>query len=195
MVICITNRALCRRDFLDQFARIAAARPETILLRERDLDDAAYEALARRCMAVLAPFSVPLTVHARPHIARRIGAKRVHLPLALLASQPGLLVSCPVHSVEDVLLAQARGADRLIAGHVFQTDCKQGVPPRGLPFLRAVCAAAERPVFAIGGITPERAAQVRACGAAGGCMMSALMRADDPAALIQTYRAAWACRT
>ena len=173
MVICITNRALCRRDFLDQLARIAAARPETILLRERDLDDAAYEALARRCMAVLAPFSVPLTVHARPHIARRIGAKRVHLPLALLASQPGLLVSCPVHSVEDVLLAQ----------------------PRGLPFLRAVCAASDRPVFAIGGITPERAAQVRACGAAGGCMMSALMRADDPAALIQTYRAAWACRT
>ena len=85
------------------------------------------------------------------------------------------------------------------AGHIFATDCKKGLPPRGLDFLKNVCDAVEIPVYAIGGINiapsddstasdappaydamPDisvpRLADVMECGAAGGCIMSGMMR-------------------
>ena len=81
----------------------------------------------------------------------------------------------------------------MTAGHIFATDCKKGLPPRGLDFLKNVCDAVEIPVYAIGGINiassddstaynamPDisvpRLAEVMECGAAGGCIMSGMMR-------------------
>ena len=45
-------------------------------------------------------------------------------------------VSC--HSLEDALEAQQLGATYLTAGHIFETDCKKGLPGRGLDFLTSV---------------------------------------------------------
>lgn len=195
MIVCVTNRALCRRDFLKQLALIGEGRPDTVILRERDLDDAAYENLARKCMSVLAPFGVSLTIHGRPKIARSIGAACVHLPFPMLKEEKNLPISCSVHTLEEAKTAEKRGAALLIAGHIFETDCKKGVPPRGTTFLKEVCKNVSIPVYAIGGIVPENAALVRECGAAGGCMMSALMQAEAPQKIIQTYRASWECQS
>jgi thiamine-phosphate pyrophosphorylase len=84
-----------------------------------------------------------------------------------------------VHSVEDAILAQKSGATYLTAGHIFATDCKKGVPPRGLLFLREVCTAVSIPVYAIGGIHKENAVMCIEQGAAGVCMMSEYMRLGD----------------
>ena len=40
----------------------------------------------------------------------------------------------------------------MTAGHVYVTDCKKGLPPRGLEFLKEVCTKVTIPVYAIGGI-------------------------------------------
>ena len=80
------------------------------------------------------------------------------------------------------------GASYLIAGHIFATDCKRGLPGRGLPFLREVCAAADKPVFAIGGITPGNIADVRNTGAQGVCVMSGLMRCENAADYISALK-------
>ena len=74
--------------------------------------------------------------------------------------------------------AERLGCSYLIAGHIYATSCKPGLPPRGLAFLREVTVATELPVYAIGGITPIRLAEILAAGAAGGCAMSSLMRGD-----------------
>lgn len=81
-----------------------------------------------------------------------------------------------VHSVEQAVRAQQLGADFLIAGHIFPTDCKPGLPPRGLEFLGQVCRAVTIPVYAIGGITPENAPLAVKAGAAGVCIMSGAMK-------------------
>lgn len=70
------------------------------------------------------------------------------------------------------------GACYVIAGHIFSTDCKKGVPPRGLAFLREVTNSVSIPVYAIGGITVENSGEVFAAGAAGVCMMSQWMAGD-----------------
>jgi len=79
------------------------------------------------------------------------------------------------------------GADYLLAGHIFATSCKQGLPGRGLDFLSAVCAATSLPVYAI---TPANIGQIKKTGAAGACLMSSLMTCPKPAVLVQKLRQA-----
>ena len=91
---------------------------------------------------------------------------------------------------EEAQEAERLGCTYITAGHIFATDCKKGVPPRGLEFLRAVCAAVSVPVYASGGISDENIAAVRACGAAGACVMSGAMQCEDPAAYFESFEKA-----
>ena len=62
------------------------------------------------------------------------------------------VIGTSVHSVEDAIKAEQLGATYMTAGHIFATDCKKGLPPRGLDFLKNVCDTVQIPVYAIGGI-------------------------------------------
>ena len=83
-----------------------------------------------------------------------------------------------VHAVDEAVRAVSLGASYLIAGNIYETGCKPGLAARGLSFLTEVCKAVPVPVYAIGGITPERLPEVLAAGAAGACMRSALTHAS-----------------
>ena len=191
-LVCITNRHLFEHvetaggqpSFLARLERIAAAHPAAIVLREKDMEEGAYEVLARDVQRICHRHQVPFIAHTYARVAAQLGADALHLPLPLLrrlresrAALPAHLgTSC--HSLEDVREAERLDCSYLIAGHIYATSCKPGLPPRGLDFLRAVTAAAHLPVYAIGGITPARLKEVLAAGAAGGCAMSSLMQGD-----------------
>ena len=64
----------------------------------------------------------------------------------------------------------------MFAGHIFETDCKKGLAPRGLGFLKKVLENARIPVYGIGGIHENNYQQVLDAGAAGICMMSEFMK-------------------
>ena len=108
----------------------------------------------------------------------------LHLPLAFLRQISEYerayftWLSTSVHSVGEAQEAQALGATVLIAGHIYTTQCKAGLAPRGLGFLQSVCSAVSLPVYAIGGIGFDAAqhAELKANGARGACVMSAYMR-------------------
>ena len=70
------------------------------------------------------------------------------------------------------------GAAYLTAGHIYASNCKQGVPPHGLAVLKEICTLSPVPVYAIGGIGLNKAQleEVLACGAAGACVRSAFMQ-------------------
>ncbi len=89
------------------------------------------------------------------------------------------LLGTSIHSVEDAKEAERLGADYIFAGNIFETDCKKGLPGRGLEFLENVCKAVNIPVYAIGGISEEKMPQILGTGAAGGCMMSGFMQLKD----------------
>jgi thiamine-phosphate pyrophosphorylase len=190
-ILCVTDRTLCREDFLTRVERIAACRPAGLILREKDLAPEAYKSLAEAVMERCGRYGVRCVLHSHPDLALALRADAVHLPLPLLrelsqeerARFRVLGASC--HSVEEALEAEALGCTYLTAGHVFETDCKKGLPGRGLDFLREVCAAVEIPVYGIGGIGPENVAQVRSAGAAGACLMSSLMTSEDVRGLLR----------
>lgn len=186
-ILCVTSRRLCRGDFLAQVEKVAEAKPAGIILREKDLSEEKYMALAEQVIIICRRAGVPCILHSFPAAARQLHAKAIHLPLdQFLTMDEGdkasfrvIGVSC--HSPEEALTAEKHGATYISAGHIFDTDCKKGVPGRGLAFLEEVCKAVAIPVYAIGGISPENIETVRNAGAAGACIMSGLMQCEDPA--------------
>ena len=186
-LIAVTDSATCPRPLPEQIERLtqlAKLRPQAVLLRAKSLDKAAYRALALQAQQSCKAAGIPLILHSDWQLARELGIKRLHLPLARLRQLPACerapfnWLSTSVHSVEEVLEAQALGATVLIAGHIYTTQCKAGLAPRGLGFLQAVCNAISLPVYAIGGIGFDAAqhAELLANGARGVCVMSAYMR-------------------
>ena len=98
------------------------------------------------------------------------------------------LVGTSVHSVEEAVEAENKGVDYIIAGHIFETDCKKGLAPRGTDFLHEVCKNVKIPVYAIGGINPENIGQVVRTGADGACIMSGFMTCENPSEYINNLR-------
>jgi len=172
--------------------RIAACHPAGIILREKDMPQEEYKALASAVMKICEQYGVKCILHSFFTVAISLHADAIHLPLHLLrelsqeqkAHFKVLGASC--HSVEDALEAQALGCTYITAGHVFETDCKKGLPGRGLEFLRNVCAAVDIPVYGIGGIDADNIALVRDAGASGACLMSGLMASEDVTGLMST---------
>lgn len=195
-LLCLTDRTLCREPFLDRVAAIAAARPAALILREKDLPEDQYQALAAQVMALCQKAGVPCILHTFVGAARALGARAIHLPLPVLrtlsagerAAFPALGASC--HSVEEAREAVALGATYLTAGHVFATTCKAGLPGRGVEFLAQVCAAVPCPVYAIGGVGPENLPALAQAGAKGGCVRSPLMTCPDPGAYLRQWKEA-----
>ena len=90
------------------------------------------------------------------------------------AAPPMVSVSC--HSMEDMREAVAAGADFIILGTIFETQCKKGLRGKGPSFVKEICDACPVPVYAIGGIREDNIDLVLQVGAAGGCMMSGFMQ-------------------
>lgn len=91
-----------------------------------------------------------------------------------------LHVGYSVHSLEEAITAFQSGADSLLYGHIFQTNSKKGVPPRGLDEFSNIVEHTTIPVTAIGGITPYNAADVMEAGATGIAVMSGILGKEKP---------------
>ena len=180
----ITNRHLCQGDFLKRIAWLASLKPHGIILREKDLPENEYMALAKSAIAVCAAESVPCILHTFVDVALRLQHPLIHLPMPELRELPSgerrffttLGASC--HSVEDALEAERLGCTYITAGHIFPTKCKADIPPRGIDFLREVCDSVSIPVYALGGINEENRPLALAAHAAGTAVMSLGMVAN-----------------
>ena len=180
--ICVTNRTLCRDDFLTRLDHIAKKGvADAILLREKDLTEREYLELAEKVLSICKAHNRRCILHTYYKAAKELGCREIHLPLSLLQNmrEEGekwfSTVGTSIHSVKQAELAMHLQADYMTAGHVFETDCKKGLPGRGLSFLKKVVRESAVPVYGIGGISADNAGQVRDAGAAGVCIMSGFM--------------------
>ena len=155
-LIAVTNRHLCSRPFTEQITRVCQLHPRALILREKDLPKEEYFSLARQVKEICEQFEVPFIPHFYPVVT----------------------IGTSIHSVSEAVEAEKLGASYLTAGHIYVTDCKKGLPPRGLDFLQNVCQAVQIPVYGIGGIKMDEAQlhELKNAGAAGGCVMSGMMQ-------------------
>lgn len=177
---------LCDGDFLEQIEKVAKAKPEAIILREKDLSSSEYQKLAISVQSICKKYNVVCIFHSFYQEVLQIGGEAIHLPMHVLMNMTGAermhfrILGASCHSLEDARQAQALGCTYITASHIFATDCKKGLEPRGLDFLQEICEAISIPVYALGGIRPENAWQTIECGARGVCVMSGLMKCENP---------------
>lgn len=188
-VIAVTNRKLSQRPFLEQIKRVCQLRPEAVILREKDLSETEYAKLAEEVYNITTSYDVRLIIHTYINVARERGINTVHMSLHNMREYRkefidnvnktnNIKTGCSIHSVEEAVEARNMGASYITAGHVYATDCKKGLAPRGLDFLKNVCDSVDIPVYAIGGINIDdgRRKEVKKYGAAGSCIMSGMMK-------------------
>ncbi len=191
MVIAVTNRKLCTDNFVLRVREILSAEPFEVILREKDLSDDKYCQLAKEIVADNNGYKKVLALN-RPEIALELGIENVHLTMQQLMEhgRPSFIkrAGVSVHSAEEAETAQKLGADYLIAGHIYATDCKKGVPPRGIEFFRGVCESVDIPVFAIGGISENNFNEPLENGGTGVCLMSEFMKCENPYERVRIYK-------
>lgn len=184
-ILCITNRTLCRDNFLRRIQRIAEEKPAGILLREKDLSEKAYKELAYDVLEICQKSKTRCILHSFASVAKELHCTALHLPLPILSSlseedrKNFEILGASCHSVKDAVFAERLGCTYITAGHIFATDCKKGLPGRGLPFLHKICESVSIPVYAIGGITPECVVDIKKNGASGICVMSGAMKCEN----------------
>lgn len=182
-IIAVSNRKLCKRPFLEQIERVCKMHPEAIILREKDLPEEEYRILAKEVMEICNHYQVSCILHNFWKAAVELGCTSVHLPLTVIRTlsveekNKFSKIGISIHSVEDAKEAEKLGASYLTAGHIYVTDCKKGLAPRGLKFLEEVCQNVSIPVYGIGGVKfdDKQWQDMERCGAAGGCIMSGMM--------------------
>lgn len=185
----LLTEALCVRN-VEETARAALQGGARILqLREKDATDSALLERARRLRDLCAEHQALLVVNDRPAVAWAARAAGVHLGQADLPPQAvrgwagsQLLIGRSTHSPEQALrAAREEGVDYIAVGAMYETASKKGYTLQG-PALAREAARMDLgvPVFAIGGITVERVAELKAAGVGRVAVSSAVVSAADP---------------
>jgi thiamine-phosphate pyrophosphorylase len=180
-------------------ARVAALGVDWIQVREKDLAGGALLELASEIQRRAGRTRV--LVNDRLDVALAAGAGGVHLgsqglPVAAVREfarrlPAGFLIGKSCHSLGEARAAESAGAHYIFFGPVFATPSKLAYgPPQGIEHLNSVCAALTIPVFAIGGIAPENAAECVAAGASGIAAIRCFQEAEGLDQRITLLRAA-----
>jgi len=175
------------RDLLAKVADAASAGVDYIQLREKDLSTRELEMLAREAVAIVRRNSsfTRLLINSRTDVALAAGADGVHLRGEDVAPRDvrqaleaggvqrlealttdHFLVAASCHSKEDVIRADAEGADFAVFAPIFEKNKAPGAQAAGLAALHEACRA-KIPVLALGGVTMENATSCLDAGAAG----------------------------
>ena len=195
----ISNRKLCENENLEkQIEKFFSAYEKKIILknfeivaltlREKDLDKNEYLKLIEKVYPICQKYKINLILHQNYdlNLDDKYNIEGIHLSYSIFKSlnqniKAELIkkykrIGVSVHSLNEAKEVESLGASYVVAGHIFETDCKKGLEPRGLKFIKDLSSALSIPIFAIGGIDEKNSLSVIDSGAFGVCMMSSIMK-------------------
>ena len=195
----ISNRKLCENENLEkQIEKIFSAYEKKIILknfdivaltlREKDLDKNEYLKLIEKIYPICQKYKINLILHQNYdlNLDDKYMIEGLHLSYEIFKSlneniKAELIkkykrIGVSIHSLDEAKEVESLGASYVVAGHIFETDCKKGLEPRGLKFIKDLSSALSIPIFAIGGIDEKNSLSVINSGAFSICMMSTLMK-------------------
>ncbi|MFX0545292.1 thiamine phosphate synthase [Roseovarius sp. S1116L3] len=183
----------------DQVRAALAAGVRMIQLRDKDASDAAFENEARALLKITRAAGARLIINDRVEIARRIGADGLHvgqgdgdISAIRAAIRTDMILGLSVETEAQLGSIPVDKVDYLGTGPLRATATKpDAAQPLGMDGMARLIAAAPLPCVAIGGIKQADAAALRAIGAAGIAVVSAISRADDMEGAARALIEAW----
>ena len=156
-------------------------------LREKEKSTREYIELAEKVHAISKRYNVPLIIDDRVDVALAIDAEGVHvgasdMPVATARRLMGAdkIVGATAKTVPWAIEAFEQGADYLGVGAIFPTTTKVKTVLTSVDTLRDICNTVSIPVNAIGGLNKDNIDVLAGVSIAGICVVSAIMKADDP---------------
>ena len=156
-------------------------------LREKDKSTREYIDLAEKVHTLTKKYNVPLIIDDRVDVALAIDAEGVHvgqsdMPVSTARKLMGddKIVGATTKTVPQALEAYEQGADYLGVGAIYPTTTKVKTVLTSTETLGNICSAVPIPVNAIGGLNKDNIDVLKGIPIAGICVVSAIMKADDP---------------
>jgi thiamine-phosphate pyrophosphorylase len=160
---------------------------DLVQLRDKHLDARSVVERARLAAHVCAALGVPFLLNDRPDLALDAGADGVHVgqqdaapSLARRVLGPEAIVGLSTHTRDELLASRAEPVTYVSAGPVVATPTKPGRPGTGAGYVTFAAAAARRPVFVTGGVTPDTVPSLAAAGARRFVVVRYLTESDEP---------------
>ena len=186
----ITDRKLFNSRCALYFAldEALSAGAKAIQLREKDLPTLELLEIASWLRELTKEYGAKLFINNSVDIALAVGADGVHLsqksmPAYTVRKVSGsnkFLIGCSTHSIDEALKAVREGTDFITLGPVYETPSKLGYgAPIGIGAIKKVKSLVSIPVFAIGGIKPDKVQEVKEAGADGVALISAVLTAKN----------------
>ncbi len=168
---------------------------KAVQLREKDLPAKEFLELAQSVKLIINKYKSSLIINDRLDIALLSAANGVHIPTNgiqlnfIRKIAPRIIAAKSVHSLSEAIKAQSEGYDYLLFGPVYRTPAKiKFGAPQGLKRLKKICEAIKIPVFAVGGITPQRAKICLQSGAHGVAVIRAIMKSANIKKTINDFK-------
>jgi thiamine-phosphate pyrophosphorylase len=157
-----------------------------VQLREKELDKAHFLEEAKEIQSLCRAYKVPFVINDSVEIAEAVGADGVHVgqgdrEAGEVRKKLGQdkIIGVSAQTVEQAVLAEARGADYLGVGAVFPTGSKEDAQDVSHEVLRDICKAVKIPVIAIGGIGKKNIMRLAGSGICGIAVISAIFAQKD----------------
>ena len=184
----VTDRAWAR-DEAALFRQIEAAvrgGAGVVQLREKDMEPAAFLEEAKRFVALCRRLGAVSIINDSVEIALEAGADGVHVGQSDLEAGrarallgPEKILGVSAHSRSEARRALEAGADYLGCGAAFATGTKNDAAPISRETIRAVTAAVDIPVVAIGGVNRENILELKGLGLSGVAVVSGIFGRPD----------------
>lgn len=187
LLYAVTDRSWLRGQTLAQQVEAALRGGATMVqLREKDLEEDAFEREARVIQDLCRSFHVPFLINDNVELAKRLDADGVHVGQSDEAADavraylgPNKIIGVTAKTVQQALDAEKAGADYLGSGAVFGTSTKPDAIPLPLDRFQEICESVSIPVVAIGGITSENILQLEGRKMSGFAVVSGIFAAED----------------
>ena len=174
-------------EFLFRVEQALQGGATLLQLREKDKSTREYMELAAKVHEITKRYGVPLIIDDRVDVALAIDAEGVHvgasdMPVAIARKLMGndKIVGATAKTVPWAKEAYEQGADYLGVGAIYPTTTKVKTVLTSTETLRDICNAVPIPVNAIGGLNKDNIDVLAGIPIAGICVVSAIMKADDP---------------
>jgi len=174
-------------EFLSRVEQALMGGVTLLQLREKDKTTREYIELAKKVHELTKKYNVPLIIDDRVDVALAINAEGVHvgqsdMPVAIARKLMGndKIVGATTKTVPQAKEAYSQGADYLGVGAIYPTTTKVKTIITSTETLGDICNSVPIPVNAIGGLNKENIDVLKGIPVAGICVVSAIMKADNP---------------